>query len=178
MDRLRVPVCLLAGPLLPPRLPPLPACVLRCMYLTLRGCWRCSTWKSGSTPTDPNHKRGREDTGLRVVEQRRRATARPRTAQSHERRDGRTDGVVVEARQDCNFLTAFGFVCDKSDDDLRGVRTHTARGRVQRGAAGPPAKLQEMRGVRRRWKSAGSVEEGPREVGGGRMSNLQPALAT
>ena len=52
-----------------------------------------------------------------------------------------------------------------------------ARGRIQRGTAGAQTEHQEMRGVRGRGESAGADEEGPREVGGGRVSHLQPAVA-
>ena len=63
------------------------------------------------------------------------------------------------------------------DDDLRGVRARAARGFLQRGTAGAQAEHQEVRGVRRRGESAGAHEEGPHEVGGGRLPHLLPALA-
>ena len=39
------------------------------------------------------------------------------------------------------------------------------------------AEYQEMPGVRGRGKSAGADEERPQEVGGGRVSHLQPTVA-
>ncbi|EJK72677.1 hypothetical protein THAOC_05768, partial [Thalassiosira oceanica] len=61
--------------------------------------------------------------------------------------------------------------------DLRSMRTQSARGRIQRGTAGTQAEHQEVRGVRRRGQPAGADEKGPHEVGGGRVSDLQPAVA-
>ncbi|EJK64443.1 hypothetical protein THAOC_14822 [Thalassiosira oceanica] len=63
------------------------------------------------------------------------------------------------------------------DVDLRRVRTRAAGGLVRRGTAGTQAEHQEMRRVRRRGESAGAHEEGPHEVGGGRLPDLPVASA-
>ncbi|EJK43643.1 hypothetical protein THAOC_37893, partial [Thalassiosira oceanica] len=63
------------------------------------------------------------------------------------------------------------------DVDLRRVRTRAAGGLIRRGTAGTQAEHPEMRGVRRRGESAGPDEEGPHEVGGGRLPDLPVASA-
>ena len=48
---------------------------------------------------------------------------------------------------------------------------------VQRGTASTEAKHWEMPGVRRLGEAAGAHEEGPHEVGGGRLPDLPAASA-
>ncbi|EJK45724.1 hypothetical protein THAOC_35642, partial [Thalassiosira oceanica] len=68
--------------------------------------------------------------------------------------------------------------CVGFNPDLRRVRTRTAGWLVQQGTVGTQAEHQEMRRVRRRRESAGADEEGPHEVGGGRLPDLLPSPAT
>ncbi|EJK64162.1 hypothetical protein THAOC_15131, partial [Thalassiosira oceanica] len=60
-------------------------------------------------------------------------------------------------------------------EDLRRVCARVARGFLQRGAAGTETKHPAMRGVRGSGEPVGADEEGPHEVGGGRLPNLPAA---